>query len=152
VAALFDTTVGVLLLRRKLRADALRAIEAAKAEIRDGGAVLPAAAAAELLVGERDAASFSELSERLAGIPTAVLPAEAAGYAGSMGAFLAGEGAAVPFPNLLIAATAVWLEIPLLAWDGDYPRARNAALASDSPHPGAELWRRMLLHPASLGA
>lgn len=89
MAALFDTTIGVLLLRRQPRADAGGAIDAARAEISEGSALLPASAASELLVGERHGPSLEELSERLSRIPTVILPVEAASWAGSMGSFLA---------------------------------------------------------------
>jgi hypothetical protein len=72
--------------------------------------------------------------------------------AGAMGAFLTARGASIPFPDLLIAATALWLDIPLLAWDADYPRSRNVASAKNERHPGADLWRALVLHPASRGA
>lgn len=150
--ALFDTTVAVLLLRRAPRDEAAAVVQAATAEIEGGGAFLPAVAVAELLIGERNAAGARRLAEALARIPAAILPVEAAGDAGSMGAFLAARGAPVPFPDLLVAATAVWLDVPLLTWDGDFARARSVAMQSRAEHPGAALWRRLRLHPASRDA
>jgi predicted nucleic acid-binding protein len=152
VAALFDTTVGVLLLRRRPPAEAAELIRAARLEIEAGSAVLAAPAASELLIGAKRGDRVGALSSALGPVPTAVLSSEAARMAGEMGAFLAMRGASIPFPDLLIAATAVWLEIPLLAWDADYPHSRSVALTKKESHPGAELWRRLHLHPASLGA
>ena len=152
MAALFDTTVAVLLLRRRPREEAGRLIEAARGEIEAGSAILPAVAVAELGIGERTAEGARRLEAALARIATAVLPAEAAADAGAMGSFLAMEGAPIPFPDLLVAATAVWLDIPLLAWDADYARARQVARRSDSAHPGARLLRALDLHSATRGA
>jgi predicted nucleic acid-binding protein len=152
VAALFDTTVAVLLLRRRRPPETLPLVRAARSEIERGSALLPAIAVSELVLGERTPAGVERLSSALARITTAVLPAEAARHAGVMGSFLAAEGSPIPVPDLLIAATAVWLDVPLLTWDGDYARSRERALACHSPHPGAELWRTLVLHPASRGA
>jgi predicted nucleic acid-binding protein len=149
VAALFDTTVAVLLLRRKPNPDAAALLRAARGEIENGSAMLPAVAVSELIVGERKPEQAQRLLEALTRIPTAILAVEAANSAGSMGAFLRQVGSPVPFPDLLIAATAVWLDVPLLTWDGDYSRARTAALKSRSAHPGRDLWRRLELHGAS---
>lgn len=150
MAALFDTSAAVLLLRRRPPAEAEALIRAARDEIAAGGALLPAVAAAELLIGEGTVEGARRLEEKLARIPTAVLPSEAAAAAGSMGAFLRAAGAPIPLPDLLIAATAAWLDLPLLAWDRDYAQARDRAVSSGSTHPGAELWKRFRLHPASL--
>lgn len=152
MAALFDTTVAVLLLRRNPPDEVAGLIGAAGTEIEAGGALLPAVAVSELVVGERSERGARELAAALARIPVVVLSAEAAGHAGSMGAFLAAKGATIPFPDLLVAATAVWLDLPLLTWDGDYARACGVAAGSSSAHSGAELWRDLRLHPASRGA
>lgn len=149
MAALFDTTVGVLLLRRKPPEDASELLRAARAEVASGSAFFPAVAVAELVIGEGSRDGTARLRSMLARLPTAVLPAGAAGDAGAMGSFLRVEGAPIPFSDLLIAATALWLEVPLLTWDGDYARAVKAALRPRSEHPGAELLRRLRLHPAS---
>lgn len=149
MAALFDTTVGVLLLRRKRPKQVTGLIRAAQAEIDGSTALLPTAAVAELIIGERHKDRGAHLTSMLERLPRAILSVEAAEYAGSMGAFLISQGAMIPFPDLLIAATAVWLDIPLLAWDGDYPRSKKVAAGARSDHPGAVLWRRFQLHPAS---
>ncbi len=152
MAALFDTSVAVLLLRRRPPPEAVALIAAARAEIASGTGLLPAPALAELILGERSGAGARRLAAALERIPAAILPLEAARAAGAMGAFLALQGALIPYPDLLIAATAAWLDVPLLAWDQDYPRSRRLALASTSRHPGAKLLRRVEIHPASLGA
>jgi predicted nucleic acid-binding protein len=151
VAALFDTSVAVLLIRRSVPAAAGDLMRAAEQEIASGTAILPAVAISELLIGERSAA-VTELSARLRNVPTAVLPVDAAADAGVMGAFLSGRGASVPLPDLFIAATAVWLGIPLLAWDSDYARASRLAHEEGGGHPGARLWRSLRLHPSTLRA
>ena len=51
----------------------------------------------------------------------------------------------IPLPDLLIAATAVWLDVPLLTCDSDFARGR--ALASEA-EPG--LWSSLRRHPASV--
>lgn len=152
MAALFDTTVGVLLLRRSLPAEAGELTRAARTEIEAGTALLPAVAVSELLVGESSEAGTETLLAGLGALPTVVLPPGAAREAGVMGGFLRAAGAPVPLPDLLIAATALWLEIPLLTWDGDYARARGVAVDSCLEHTGRELWLELRLHPASRGA
>lgn len=149
MAALFDSTVGVLLLRRRPVREAAPLIRAARAEIKSGSALLPAVSVSELLIGENDPERLAALESILAGIPTVLLPVEAAHLAGTMGAFLRSRGAPIPFPDLLIAATAVWLETPLLTWDSDYHRSFALACDHGSAHPGAEFWRGLLLHPDS---
>jgi predicted nucleic acid-binding protein len=152
VPALFDTTVAVLLLRRRPPAAAEGIIGAARSQILAGSALLASPGLTELLIGESTPRGTEALRSALERLPTASLPPEAADDAGVMGAFLRSRGASIPFADLQIAATAVWLEIPLLAWDGDYARSKDVALASKSTHPGADLWRALQLHPASRGA
>lgn len=151
MAVLFDTTVGVLLLRRNRPPETVPLLRAARAEIEQGSALLPAMAVCELVLGERTPAGSARLSAALARIPTALFPVEAARDAGAMGSFLSAEAAPVPVADLLIAATAIWLDVPLLTWDGDYARSRERALAGSSSHRGAELWTALALHPASRG-
>jgi len=150
VAVLLDTTAAVLLLRRKPPQEARPLLDAALGAIAGGTALLPAVAAAELLLGERRPEGAGRLRTALSHLPVVVLPAEAAAEAGSMGGFLASVGASVPLPDLLIAATALWLGVPLLTWDSDFPRSVAVARGSDSRHPGAEPWRALRLHPASI--
>jgi predicted nucleic acid-binding protein len=149
VAALFDTTVAVLLFRKHPPEEARDLVQAAEREIRGGGALLPAVAATELMIGESTPAGVARLEKALARIPTVPLTPEAARNAGSMGSFLRRAGAPVPLPDLLVAATALWLDVPLLAWDEDYPRSIRIAEESEADHPGAQLWRSLALLPAS---
>jgi predicted nucleic acid-binding protein len=149
VALLLDTTVGVLLLRRRPPAEVAPLLAAAHAEIATGGAAIASATVAELVAGERDPRAVETLSAALNRIPAVPLSAEVAGHAGAMGAFLFASGAPIPVPDLMIAATALWLEVPLLTWDGDFQRSRRLAVESRSGHPGAVLWRTLELHPAS---
>lgn len=149
MAALFDTTVAVLLLRRSPPEQAGELIRAARSEIAAGTALLPASAVAELVIGEKGESGARRLASALERLPAAVLPVEAALDAGSMGAFLVLHGMPIPYPDLLIAATAVWLDVPLLTWDTDYSRSFRLAVESDSTHPGAELWRRLRIHSSS---
>lgn len=149
MAALLDTSAVVLLLRRRAPEAAGQLVRAAGAEIRDGTAVLPSVTVSELLVGERTDHGREALTEHLTRLPTVLLPVEAARDAGLMGAFLRQRGSPIPFPDLLIASMATWLDLPLLTWDGDYARARSVAEGCRSDHPGAELWRDLALHPAS---
>lgn len=152
MAALFDTTVAVLLLRRSHPEEAAEVVRAAHAEILAGTALVPAPAVTELVIGERDERGALRLASALERLPAVVLPVEAARDAGLMGAFLARRGALIPYPDLLIAATAVWLDVPLLTWDGDYARSRTLSAESRPGAPGVELWRRLQLHPASRSA
>jgi predicted nucleic acid-binding protein len=139
----------VLLLRRKPPVDTAPVLAAARAEISAGAAAIASATVSELLIGERNAAGVEKLWAVLARLPAVPASDEVGWRAGTMGAFLALRGASVPFPDLFIAATALWLEIPLLTWDGDFARARRVAVDSRSTHPGAELWRKLELHSAS---
>lgn len=152
MAVLFDTSVGVLLFRRKPPEAAREVLRVARTEIAGGSALLPAVALSELMIGETRPDRARLLAEQLVRLPVVVMPVEVAGWAGSMGAFLSAEGAPVPFPDLLVAATAVWLDVPLLAWDTDFARACGVSERSDSAHPGAAHWRALRLHPATLGA
>ncbi len=127
-------------------------IQAAHGEIASGTALLPAVAVAELITGESTIEGAAELSRKLSLVPSVLLSEEAAASAGSMGAFLRAAGRPIPFPDLLIAATALWIDVLLLAWDGDYAGSIETARKSASSHPGAELWGQLQLHPASLGA
>lgn len=149
MTVLFDTSVVILLLRSKRPEGTEALLGAARLAIAGGRAVLPAVTVSEILLGERRAERVTELSVPLAHIPAAILPREAAETAGLLGGFLRESGATVPLPDLLIAATALWLQLPLLTWDGDFARSRRLALDSGSAHPGAALWRALEFHPAS---
>lgn len=149
MTVLFDTSVVILLLRSRRPEGTEALLSAARLAIAGGRAILPAVTVSEVLLGERRAERVSELAAPLAHIPAAILPREAAETAGLLGGFLREAGATVPLPDLLIAATALWLQVPLLTWDGDFARSRRLALGSASAHPGGGLWRALELHPAS---
>ncbi len=151
MAVLLDTSGVILVLRRHPPPETASFVAAARAEILGGRAVLPSVAVSELLVGERSPSGARRLHEALAQIPSVVLPVEAALSAGVMGSYLASGGASIPFPDLLVAATAVWLDLPLLTWDGDLARALAQGRRGGN-HPGAQAWRRLRLHPASRSA
>jgi predicted nucleic acid-binding protein len=149
VAALFDSTVAVLHLRRKPPREALSLLQAAQLEIDAGSALIAAPSVSELLMGERSPEGVKRLETFLRRMPSVAVVGEVAAMAGDMGSFLAAAGAPIPFPDLLIAATAVWVEIPLLTWDADYDRSRELAARSQRAHAGAALWRELVLHPTS---
>ena len=145
----FDTSVVVFLTRGRAPDAARPLIETAIQAIDQGAAVVPAVSHIELLVGARD---HEQLRLRLADLPVVDAYREVAEYAGTMGRYSREQGHSMRVPDLLIAATAAFLEIPLLHWDRDYARSRALAESGGSDHPGAELWRRLRLHPASLAA
>ncbi len=151
MVVLLDTSAVVLLLRRHPPPEAAGLLDAARTAIDSGSALLPAVAASELLVGERRPAESEILGEALARIPTVILAPEAARLAGTLGAFLASRGAAIPLPDLLVAATALWLDVPLLTWDWDFARSVRVAEGRATTHPGAQVWRQLRLHAASRG-
>ena len=149
MAVLLDTSAAILLLRSQRPAGTEALLHAVRLAIADGGAILPAIAGSELLVGERRPGGATKLAAALAHVPSVILPREAAETAGILGGFLREAGAPVPLPDLLIAGTALWLGVPLLTWDTDFSRSRTIAFASGSAHPGGALWRDLDLHPAS---
>jgi predicted nucleic acid-binding protein len=139
----------VLLNRRRAVEGTAELMRTALNAIETGRAAIPVAARTELLL----TASDSEVVRpTLADIPIVVAPDDVAEDAGLMGAFLRKRGRSIQLPDLLIAATAIWLDVPLLHWDSDFARSHALALSTGSEHPGAELWRRLTLHPASLTA
>jgi len=146
---LLDTSVLVLLLRRHPPSGSETLLTTATHAMQAGLAVLPAIAVSELLAGERAKESSEGLRRDLDDLPTVEVLREMAADAGQMAGFLRSAGATIPLPDLLIAATAIGLELPLLTWDGDFPRALDLARHSPSTHPGAALLRQLRLHPAS---
>jgi predicted nucleic acid-binding protein len=139
----------VLLSRRGTVVGTEGLVSAAINAIETGRAAIPVAARTELLMTARDS---EVVRPTLASIPTIEAAQEVGEDAGLMGAFLRKHGTPIQFPDLLIAATALWLDVPLLHWDGDFARSRALAESTESAHVGAELWRRLWLHPASLAA
>lgn len=82
--------------------------------------------------------------ELIARLPVVDTGRDVAQLAGRMGATARKAGATVPLPNLLIAATAVWLDVPLLTCDSDFRRGIQVGGGSDHG-----LWSRLRLHAAS---
>ena len=139
----------VLLSRRGSVEGTKRLMEVALDAIETGRAAIPLATRMELLLSAR---AGEIVAPHLSSIPVVVAPDEVSNDAGLMGAFLRKRGRPIQFPDLIVAATALWLDVPLLTWDGDYSRSHELAVSTGSDHPGAELWRRLRLHPASLAA
>jgi predicted nucleic acid-binding protein len=143
VATLLDTSALVVLIRRRRPAEREAVAEAARAELEGGRALVSAVTAAELLVGVRDEPAAELVGRLLGHLPVVDAGREVGVLAGRMGATARAGGRTVPLPDLLIAATAVWLDLPLLTCDTDFARAVEAA--------GEGPWRSLRLHPASRG-
>lgn len=62
-----------------------------------------------------------------------------------MGRSVRARGETLPLPDLLIAATAAWIGVPLLTCDSDFRRGRELALAASPDDP----WHGFELHPAA---
>jgi len=145
VPSLLDTSALVALLRRSPPPGAGAVAAAAASEIRSRAAVLSAVTVVELVVGARDAAAESTILELVGRLPVVAAEREIAEIAGRMGRRARASGATVPVPDLLIAATARWLGIPLLTCDSDFARGRDLARGSGPGDP----WSGFTLHAAS---
>ena len=144
MATVLDTSALVVLIRR-WRPPGMDAVaEAARNELEAGRVLLSSVTTAELLVGSRGSAGLNALDQLLRRLPVVDVGREVGQTAGQMGAAARQAGATIPLPDLLIAATAVWLDVPLLTCDSDFRRGKEAGSRSD---PGA--WSRLRLHPAS---
>lgn len=145
MATLLDTSALTVLIRRSPPAP-LRAVRrAARDEIEAGRALLSGVTAVELLVGARGAEGVRRIRELLEVLPVVAADRTVATEAGRMGFHARSRGATIPVPDLLIAATAVWLDVPLLTCDSDFGRGgRVCENGDDSP------WGRLRLHPASV--
>ncbi len=146
MAVLIDTSALVVLLRRSPPAEHVGVGVAAAAEIRSRRAVISTVTATELLVGARDRASERRLGELFEAIPAVVADRGVAEIAGRMGRDARRGGLAIPLPDLLIAASATYLGLPLLACDSDF--GRGAQLAERCRPDDA--WSGFRLHPASV--
>jgi predicted nucleic acid-binding protein len=100
--------------------------------------------AAELLVGSRGMAGRRRIEDLLDRLPVVDAGREVALVGGRMGAAARQAGATIPLPDLLIAATAVWLDVPLLTCDSDFRRGMEAGGGTEEGD-----WSRLRLHPAS---
>lgn len=146
MATLVDTSALVVLLRRSPPQGTEGVAVALQAELRARGAVVSAVTLAELVVGARDSAAEARVLELLHRLPVVVAAREVAERAGRMGRSARARGATLPLPDLLIAATAAWLGVPLLTCDSDFGRGRDLASAATLGDP----WHGFALHPASV--
>ena len=144
MATILDTSALVVLMRRSRPRELEPVADAARGEMESGRALLSAVTAAELLVGSRGKTGTGPLMALIEGLPVVDAGREVALLAGRMGATARQAGATIPLPDLLIAATALWLDVPLLTCDSDFRRGIEAGVG---PEPG--LWSRLRLHPAS---
>jgi len=119
---------------------------ALEAELRARGAIVSAVTLAELVVGARDAAAEARVLALLKRLPVVATDWEVAERAGRMGRRARARGMTLPLADLLIAATAQWIGVPLLTCDPDFGRGRDLA----SGAPPHDPWRGFELHPASV--
>jgi len=125
----------------------------AREEIDSGRCLVSSVTATELLVGARGDAGLNALGTLLEALPVVAVDREVATLAGFMGAYARRNGATIPLADLLIAATAVHIDIPLLTCDQDFARGRRLAPGGRRGRTrgsGAELWQRFALHSASV--
>lgn len=145
MATILDTSALIVLLRRARPAGAEGVAGATRNELDGGRALVSVVTAAELFVGARDSAARKRLGRLVEHLPVVDAGRDIGMLAGRMGAVARSAGSIVPLPDLLIAATAVWLDVPLLTCDSDFVRGTKAnAGAADDP------WASLRLHPASL--
>jgi predicted nucleic acid-binding protein len=151
VATLFDTSAVAAYVRR--RSPHEQVVQVARAELAAGGAVLSVVSAAELLIGARDEAGGARLKTLIEALTVVPVDLTVGMMAGELGAYARRRGATIPLPDLLIAATALRLELPVLTVDSDFARGRSLALDDSDPggEEGGRLWRRLQLHAASTG-
>lgn len=146
MASLVDTSALIVLLRKTPPPGTEGVAVAAQAELRARSAIVSAVTVAELVVGARDAAAEARVLDLLERLPVVAADREVAQRAGRMGRRARAMGATLPMADLLIAATARWLGVPVLTCDSDFGRGRDLALAADPADP----WHGFALHPASL--
>lgn len=145
MATLLDTSALVIFLRRRRDPALAQVADAARQALEAGRGLLSVVTSAELLVGARDAEAVARVSALLDALPVVAAGREVGELAGRMGAAARAAGETIPLPDLLIAATAVWLDVPLLTCDSDFGRGRDLASAA-----AAGPWSSLRLHPASL--
>jgi predicted nucleic acid-binding protein len=144
VATLLDTSALVVLIRCTRPAGLGPVAEAARDVLEAGRALVSVVTAVELPVGARDGQAAERINRLLKHLPVVEADREIALLAGQMGATARSAGRTIPVPDLLIAATAVWLDVPLLAADSDF--FRGAELGSDDD--GGK-WASLRLDPSS---
>lgn len=147
MTTLLDTSaLAVFLRRRTLHEQVARAVGD---ELTAGRGLVSVVTAAELLVGARDAVGRTRLEELIEALEVVGVDLSIGLMAGALGAYARRRGATIPLPDLLIAATALRLKLPILTIDGDFARGRRIALDEADPDAAADLWRSLQLHPAS---
>jgi predicted nucleic acid-binding protein len=146
VASLVDTSALIVLLRRSPPEGTHGVAVALAAELRARSAVLSSVTVAELVVGARDADAEARVLDLLERLPVVAADRAIAERAGRMGRRARARGATLPLPDLLIAATAQWLGVPLLTCDSDFGRGRDLAFGARPGDP----WHGFELHPASV--
>lgn len=144
MATLLDTSALVVLMRRGRLAALESVAEAARGELEAGRALVSVVTAAELRVGARDAPAGERIGALLERLPVVDAGREIATLAGRMGAAARSAGATIPLPDLLIAGTAVWLDVQLLTCDADFARGVEAGSGDEGGG-----WATLRLHPAS---
>ena len=147
MATLLDTSALAVYLRRHSPHEQLA--HAVSGELAAGRAAVSVVTAAELLIGARDAAGAARLRELLGALAVVPVDLSVSLLAGELGAYARQRGATVPLPDLLIAATALRLNLPVLTLDGDFARGRRMALEDANPDDAARRWRSLQLSPAS---
>jgi len=143
---LLDTSALIVFLRRSPPPAFAAVAEATADGIRGHRAVVPAVAVTELLTGARDHRAEYRVLALLERLPVVAAGREVASLAGRMGREARASGGPLPSPDLLIAATARWLELPLLTCDSDFSRCRALAAAAQADSP----WHGFTLHAASV--
>lgn len=155
MATLLDTSALVVLTRRHPRPGTEGVVRAAERELKGGQCFISAVTVTEMLVGVRTGVQALRLERLLEPIGRVSVLLEIAAAAGQMGAWVRHLARPVPATDLLIAATAVWLDVPLLTCDADFARPPAQALKNLIPGngaaaEGARLWQELQLHPASV--
>ncbi len=121
---LVDTSVWVLYLRPGRHAN----VKAAVRDVLDRQDAMTCwVIKAELLVGARDDEAFENLAQRLAALPEVPIDASIWEGGARLGNRLRREGLLVPLPDLLIAHTALALNMALWHADEDFERIRQLA-------------------------
>lgn len=146
MATLLDTSALIVLLRRRPPEGTEGVASAAEDRIRAGRAVLSSVTVAELLVGARDEEAERRVGELLGRLPVVAFDRDLAALAGRMGRDVRRAGNVLPLPDLAIAATAVWLGVPLLTADSDFARGSDLAAGARS----ADAWHGFELDPGSV--
>ncbi len=145
MATLLDTSALIVLLRRRPPRGTEGVAAAAEDRIRAGRALLASVTVAELLVGARDEEAESRVSALLEKLPVVAFDRDLATLAGRMGRDARRAGRVLPLPDLAIAATAVWIGVPLLTADSDF--AAGSVLGAQAQPTDA--WHGFELDPGS---